>query len=332
MENNLKFHNNLKREAEESQNIFEELKNWEKETKCKVRPRTRKSTEIPIHVNVDGNEDKDELERKVGNVYFKNGDLGKALEHYTLSINFNPDNGLSLSNRSLLHLKLKNFRLAEEDATKALKALASYDEKSVILKCLLRRAKARKKLGKLKAAFYDLQGLLKLDPKNKIARLNLEELYKLIKISAENSPSVDIEVEAEAEIEELESTPSFKEVDETLVNLPEKTSINNLREFEDEINKLRIAVNQKEKTVSLLRKISVKSSLRRIFTHRGSFEADYLTVLCEPWKTAQPTKDEKFFLEEFFKQLPTIPDFNMVSIFISQGEKAFIQQISPGVF
>jgi len=70
------------------------------------------------------------------------------------------------------NLKLKNWKEAEEDCTRALRHDPTYE------KALFRRAQARDQLGKLEGAEKDYSELLKLDPKNKAARKEIEALKK----------------------------------------------------------------------------------------------------------------------------------------------------------
>ena len=61
-----------------------------------------------------------ENEKNKGNEALKSNDIKEALEYYTKSIEYDPTLAAAFCNRSLIHLKLKNFGKAIEDANKAI--------------------------------------------------------------------------------------------------------------------------------------------------------------------------------------------------------------------
>ncbi|KAL0072510.1 Cochaperone protein [Marasmius tenuissimus] len=86
-----------------------------------------------------------EIIKKKGNEAFIANDFGIALELYTHALKLDPKNGIYLLNRSFVYLKLSQWAEAERDATNALSSTEISEAQKA--KALLRRGKARKRLG-----------------------------------------------------------------------------------------------------------------------------------------------------------------------------------------
>ena len=99
--------------------------------------------------------------KEEGNTKLKTGDFAGAIDAYTRAIAVETAPAL-LGNRSLAHLKLKNFTACVEDCTAALQLDARYG------KALYRRAQAREALDELSLAFTDIRELLRMEPANKV--------------------------------------------------------------------------------------------------------------------------------------------------------------------
>ena len=64
--------------------------------------------------------------RTKGNEAFKNQDFDSALDFYTQSLRHEPNNAKTLSNRSAVHLQLKDYTRALEDANRAIRTDSSF--------------------------------------------------------------------------------------------------------------------------------------------------------------------------------------------------------------
>ncbi|GMH91096.1 hypothetical protein TL16_g11956 [Triparma laevis f. inornata] len=95
----------------------------------------------------------DELEneeRMRGNDFFKKGEYENAVRSYTRCLGINTKSGVAYSNRSMCHLKTRDWIKAEKDASLAL----NLDPRHV--KSYQRRSAAKVALGKLRSALKDL--------------------------------------------------------------------------------------------------------------------------------------------------------------------------------
>lgn len=89
--------------------------------------------------------------RLTGNSFYAHGDVERAEECYTTSLNYVPLNPATLSNRAMCRLKLKRYKGAEEDASEAI----AIDKTSH--KAYFRRGLAHRALKKLEAAQADFK-------------------------------------------------------------------------------------------------------------------------------------------------------------------------------
>jgi len=83
-----------------------------------------------------------ENERLKGNEFVKSKDFELAIKAYTRSLEIVKDEPFTFANRAMAYLKLKNFKLAVDDATKAINLKPGY------LKAYHRRGKAHHALNK----------------------------------------------------------------------------------------------------------------------------------------------------------------------------------------
>ena len=63
-----------------------------------------------------------------GNAHFKNGTFDKAVECYTMAQSLDISNPVYPANRAMANLKLKNWKEAEEDCTRALRHDPTYEK------------------------------------------------------------------------------------------------------------------------------------------------------------------------------------------------------------
>uniref|UniRef100_A0A3P9I0M5 Translocase of outer mitochondrial membrane 34 n=1 Tax=Oryzias latipes TaxID=8090 RepID=A0A3P9I0M5_ORYLA len=110
--------------------------------------------------------------KEEGNALVKKGDYRKAIDKYTQSLQHNPTEVTTYTNRALCYLSVKQFQEAISDCDKALMI------DSGNIKALYRRAQAHKELKNIKAFVEDLQSLLKVEPNNTAALKLLQEVQK----------------------------------------------------------------------------------------------------------------------------------------------------------
>lgn len=110
-------------------------------------------------------------EKERGNAAFKANQYSEALSAYSRAIeHFRGDKSV-YANRALVHIKLRNFLSAEEDASRAIEISTYLDEDASrrpppppLLKALVRRATARSELEAWDEAEADLQAALAMAP------------------------------------------------------------------------------------------------------------------------------------------------------------------------
>lgn len=110
--------------------------------------------------------------KEEGNALVKKGEHKKAIEKYNQSIQLNPNEVTTYTNRALCFLSVKQHREAVSDCERALNMDSSN------IKALYRRAQAHRELQNLKSCIDDLNNLLKIEPKNSAALKLLQEVQK----------------------------------------------------------------------------------------------------------------------------------------------------------
>ncbi|RZC32346.1 RNA polymerase II-associated protein 3, partial [Asbolus verrucosus] len=110
------------------------------------------------------------VEKEKGNKYVKNQKWDEAIKCYTKAIECYSYDPVFYANRALCFLKKENMVKAETDCTTSLKLDNTY------VKAYQRRALAREVLNKPEEAELDLLKVLELEPKNKEAKKNLDNL------------------------------------------------------------------------------------------------------------------------------------------------------------
>ncbi|GAA5992628.1 hypothetical protein JCM11641_003530 [Rhodosporidiobolus odoratus] len=109
------------------------------------------------------------------NANFTSSRYREALDLYTASLNKNPFDPIVWSNRAAVRLKLEEHGLAIADATRAIEI----DSRAV--KAYYRRGIANLAILKPKAAMVDLKQVVKLDPSNATAKVQLDATQKLVR-------------------------------------------------------------------------------------------------------------------------------------------------------
>lgn len=109
------------------------------------------------------------------NKLFTSSKYLEALQLYTLSLNKNPFDPAVWCNRAATRLKMEEHGLAIADATKAIELDGKYT------KAYYRRAVAQLAIMRPKAAITDFKKVAQLDPKNVIAKQQLDSTQKLVR-------------------------------------------------------------------------------------------------------------------------------------------------------
>jgi len=93
-----------------------------------------------------------------GNAYFKTGNYVGALERYTTAIDLNPKDSTLYSNRSFVHLKMRNYYYANRDADVAIELNQSWP------KAHYRKAEVLAEVGQYDSALLSYGRALALKP------------------------------------------------------------------------------------------------------------------------------------------------------------------------
>ncbi|XP_056645156.1 RNA polymerase II-associated protein 3 [Diorhabda sublineata] len=121
------------------------------------------------------------VEKEKGNTFVKAQKWNEAIDCYTKAIGCYSYDPIFFANRALCFLKLNKFAKCEEDCNISIKLDDTY------VKAYQRRAAARIHLKKFEHAEIDLKKVLVIEPNNKEAKIELDNLEKLLK---RNKPEV----------------------------------------------------------------------------------------------------------------------------------------------
>lgn len=137
-----------------------------------------------------------ESAKSAGNVAFRTGNYAEAIAHYNRAERINPCSALAPANRALVHLKLGDFKAANDDSTVALalqdefsSSPSSSSDDALRVKLLLRRGKARLGMGQLQNAAADYSKVLSIEAQNAdaiSALRDLKERYSIVPNTAAN--------------------------------------------------------------------------------------------------------------------------------------------------
>lgn len=134
-----------------------------------------------------------------GNKAFLSKDYDKAIELYSSAIKLDNYNPILYSNRAQCYLNLKKFELAYNDCIKGLNLPNNNNNIQILIKLNFRKAMALKGLLKFKLAKESFEKILKLDPLNNAAIL---EIKNLPQENNNNNTDIDINIPIE-EVNEL---------------------------------------------------------------------------------------------------------------------------------
>ncbi|XP_077053672.1 RNA polymerase II-associated protein 3 isoform X7 [Siphateles boraxobius] len=119
-------------------------------------------------------------EKEKGNEFFKEGRYDSAIECYTRAMDADPYNPVLPTNRAACFFRLKKFSVAESDCHLAIALDSKY------VKAYVRRASTRAALKKHQEALEDYEMVLKLDPENSEARMEIQKLQQGLGSSGES--------------------------------------------------------------------------------------------------------------------------------------------------
>lgn len=188
-----------------------------------------------------------ELEKNLGNEAFKKKDYGKAIEHYSKSIELESNNPVLYSNRSAAYYFLNNFQLSAKDAQKSIELDQNF------IKGYFRFAMALIKLKDFQSSISVLEKGLEIDRDNQSLKDTLKEAkekqqqYFKIQQSRDNILRKTFALRGQTRID-LESINLFYE------NLAKKISREKNIEFNTIYKKINELKNQdEEKILDLLK-------------------------------------------------------------------------------
>ncbi|XP_066989271.1 RNA polymerase II-associated protein 3-like isoform X2 [Macrobrachium rosenbergii] len=118
-----------------------------------------------------------------GNKHYSDSRLEDAVAKYTQGMALDPTNPILPANRAMAYIKLEKYEAAEVDCSRCLKLDPSY------IKAYLRRGTSRLKLGKIQRATEDFRKVLELEPWNKDAKKELENIEKQKDVSLNKEKS-----------------------------------------------------------------------------------------------------------------------------------------------
>lgn len=144
----------------------------QEEQKWQVKP--DQATTPAAEKKVENKVSMAEAEKSLGNACFKLKKYEQAIQHYSRAVQLDAKNPVYLSNRAMAYLKMGAYEEAEEDCTNALRI------DPCLVKGLLRRGAARAATARFAEAKSDFERVLVLEPQNKQAKIELNNLASLM--------------------------------------------------------------------------------------------------------------------------------------------------------
>ncbi|OWZ14074.1 hypothetical protein PHMEG_00012496 [Phytophthora megakarya] len=168
---------------EDSERAREQARQQQEELEKRAAARKRELASLPKSVELEKLEMETRklyagYEKQKGNDCFKANELEVALLHYTRSMAYDDTDAILYANRALVHLRLKNFAVAEDDSTRAILLNPAY------MKGWSRRGMTRYRRGKYAESVKDFEEALRLEPDNR-------EVAKLINAAKKKYEEVD---------------------------------------------------------------------------------------------------------------------------------------------
>uniref|UniRef100_A0A8C3WVS4 Sperm-associated antigen 1 n=1 Tax=Catagonus wagneri TaxID=51154 RepID=A0A8C3WVS4_9CETA len=275
--------------------------------------------------------------KEEGNQCVKDKNYKDALSKYSECLKINSNECAIYTNRALCYLKLWQFEEAKQDCDRALQI----DAGSV--KACYRRALAQKGLKNYQKSLDDLNKVLLLDPSIVEAKMELEEVTRLLN-TQDNAASFNKE-KARRKIEIQEVNEGHKEEPERISeevatdclasekgdtsNGPQKfyeklsiTKPNNAYEFGQVINA--ISTRKDEEACARLLSITEPKDLPVLLSNK--LEGDAFLLIIQSLKTNFIDKDPSLVYQHLL-YLSKAERFKMMLTLISKGQKEQINQL-----
>ncbi|XP_042529108.1 sperm-associated antigen 1 [Dipodomys spectabilis] len=274
--------------------------------------------------------------KEEGNQYVKDKDYKGALSKYSECLKINNQECAIYTNRALCYLKLGQFEEAKQDCDQAL----HIDGDNV--KACYRRALAQKGLKNYQESLSDLNKVLLLDPNIVEAKMELEEVTRLLSIKDNTATfskekerkKIEIQEVSEGNEEEPEGTSevstdclTYEKGDES--NGPpersERLSIskpNNAYEFGQVLNA--INTRKDEEACAHLLGIIAPEDLPMFLSNK--LEGDSFLLLIQSLKNHLIRKDP-FLVYQHLLHLSTAERFKMMLTLISKDQKEQTKQL-----
>ncbi|KAL9642680.1 hypothetical protein ABK040_009759 [Willaertia magna] len=311
----IRMQHQVRNNAQEYQDYLSDLQRWTKDISNKdkkLQESEKKKTNYPPirgtttneEEEIDVEEEADKLKEK-GNEFFKKGDMEKAIECYSQSLQYKQDH-IVYSNRSQALFKLKKFKEAELDATKSISLSSNY------IKSYMRRGMARRELQKFKESKEDFEFAYKLSPTHVETKRELDKSIELLKKSEEGKASrIDIEEVVEEEEkptkvkkEEVKPTPVVKEQKTVEPTKIEPKKIEKEEEIEELVTE---AASKLKKTEVIAKEIPKQQEVKKEEPHKKE-EPKKETVKPTIIKEKEKTKEEFITAKINVKvNVPTVP-------------------------
>lgn len=160
-----------------------------------------------------------EAAKTAGNAAYRLGNYSDAIAHYNRAERINPCSPLAPANRALVHLKLGDYKAANDDSTVALALQDEFSSDSrdaqdaLRVKLLLRRGKARLGLGQLQSAAGDYHHVLDIEAQNSDALNALRDLQERYSIVPNHSGNDNTNANSNADSVRDNSTPMRPVID-----------------------------------------------------------------------------------------------------------------------
>ncbi|XP_057591168.1 sperm-associated antigen 1 isoform X1 [Hippopotamus amphibius kiboko] len=275
--------------------------------------------------------------KEEGNQCVKDKNYKDALSKYSECLKINNKECAIYTNRALCYLKLGQFEEAKQDCDQALQI----DHGNV--KACYRRALAHKGLKNYQKSLNDLNKVLLLDPDVVEAKMELEEVTRILS-SKDNAASLDkekerrkIEIQEVSEGHEAEPERTLEEVPTDCLASEKGATSNGPREFYEQLSISKpnnayefgqvintISTRKDEEACAHLLAITEPKDLPMLLSNK--LEGDTFLLLIQSLKNSLIDKDPSLAYQHLF-YLSKAERFKMMLTLISTGQKEQIKQL-----